>query len=525
MFDEFHQTVTSIFESAQQRGQLLRNPDTARLRTYALEEPEVRETRYGSIVADSEPMSRSAMFTRNNIDTPFGKEEYELLEQATLALSSEEIVSIDVQVGDGSDNITARLMVPRRHAHVAFGGLKLFKPAMTQNPTYQVVMFFDESFEENKAKPLPEKDIAIRIAHGPNGAMVKVIRNSNYVGEWKKAIFTGEDYRVKQSGNALLLHAGCRKDTLETAVGPFKTSYSLFVALSANGKTSTTCKVLARKGHERSWLIQDDGGTLHRDGRFHGFEAGGLFVKTDGLNPGDQIETYYGCLQPDTFLENVHVDPDHSIDFYNLQRTSNGRAVIERRDFMHAGNGINAKRIDNLFIITRGNIIPAIAKLTHEQAAAFMVLGQSMESSAGNPTEAGKIKNAFFYDPFVAGNRADHANLFFDILKENNHIQCYLLNTGFIGEGASYRDINLADTIGILDSVCRSGLKNWAQSSATGLMIPRAVRAVDSIIMHPEKLFSESDFATRQKALDLQRADFMDQFPGLAPAIKAVFQG
>ncbi len=358
----------------------------------------------------------------------------------------------------------------------------------------------------------------------PTAGWSRSCRNSSYLGEWKKGVFAGEDYRAKRNGDALFLHAGCRKDTLETAHGPYSSTCSLFVALSANGKTSTTCRVLARKGRERSWLIQDDGGILYRDGRFRGFEPGGLFVKTDCLNPGDQIEAYYGCLQQDTFLENVHVEPDGSLDFYNLQRTSNGRAVIERRDFMHAGNDINADRIDNLFIITRGTIIPAIAKLTHEQAAAFMVLGQSMESSAGDPTQAGKIKNEFFYDPFIAGNRAEHANLFYDILQANPHIHCYLLNTGSVGEGHSHRDIGLSDTMGILDSILRGGLEDWMLSEATHLMIPCAVRTVDSILMRPEKLFTAADFEARQQALDRHRAEYMDRFPGLNPKIKAVFQ-
>ncbi|GIX01863.1 MAG: hypothetical protein KatS3mg112_0800 [Thermogutta sp.] len=158
------------------------------------------------------------------------------------------------------------------------------------------------------------------------------------------------------------------------------------------------------------------------------------------------------------------IEPDGTIDFFNMERTSNGRAVVERRDFMHAAQTINADRVDNLFLITRGSTIPAVAKLTHEEAAAFMVLGQSMESSAGDPTQAGKIKNVFFYDPFVAGNRAEHANLFYDILKENPHIQCYLLNTGFVGEGESTRDIRLQDTMGILDSILRGGLDEWVYS-------------------------------------------------------------
>ena len=524
MFDLFELTAKAIFDDAQRTGRLIRNPDADRLKALSLEEPEVKRSRYGSIVVDSEPMSRAAKFTKNNVDARFGQAEYGLLEQAKKALAGQELVSIDVEVGDGTLGITARLIVPRRHAHVAYGGRKLFKPTTTDNPTYQVILFFDDLYEANRTRALPEKEITIRLAHAADGRMVKFVRNSNYFGEWKKGVFAGENYRAKLKGDAIFLHSGCRKDTLENRHGIYTTSYSLFVALSANGKTSTTCKVLARKGRERSWLIQDDGGTLYRDGRFCGFEAGGLFVKTDGLNPGDQIEAYYACLRKDTFLENVALSEDRSIDFYDMSRTSNGRAVIERRDFMHTANDINARRVDNLFLITRGNIIPAVAKLTHEQAAAFMVLGQSMESSAGDPTQAGTIKNEFFYDPFIAGNRADHANLFYDLLRSNPHINCYLLNTGSVGEGRSFKDISLRDTMGILDSLFRGGAEEWEISEHTGLVVPCSIRAVDSILVHPEKLFPAEDFETRQQALDRQRAEFMDRYPDLDPKIKAVFQ-
>ena len=524
MFQEFEQAARTIFDSAQRRGQLIRNPDEARLRALSLEEPEVRKTKYGSLVAESEPMSRAAKMTENNIDSIFGKPEYDLLEEAKRRLAKEELVSIDVEVGDGLEGVTARLIVPRRFAHVAYGGVKLFKPATAEDPTYQVIMFFDEQFEENKKRLLPDKQITIRLAHARDGRMVKIVRNCNYFGEWKKGVFAGEDYRAKLGGNAIFLHAGCRKDTLETAQGGYATSFSLFVALSANGKTSTTCRVLARRGRERSWLIQDDGGTLTRDGRFRGFEAGGLFVKTDCLNPGDQFEAYYGCLKPHTFLENVHVTADGSIDFYDLSRTSNGRAVIERRDFTHAGNDINARRVDNLFLITRGNIIPAVAQLSPEQAAGFMVLGQSMESSAGDPTQAGKIKNEFFYDPFVAGDRSEHANLFYDILRSHDHIHCYLLNTGWIGEGDSYRDITLGDTMSMIEAVLRRSISGWERSPRTGMMIPRAVPNVDPILFRPEKLFPPADFDARQTDLDRQRAEFMDRYPGLDPRIKEAIQ-
>jgi len=524
MFSEFRQTAKEIFEAAEREGRLIRNPDNERLRAMAAEEPGVIQSKYRNLVVESEPKSRAAMMTKNNIDDKFGDAERRILQDAKQRLAKEELVSIEVEVGDGTEGITARLIVPRAFSHIAYGGAKLFKTTVTDNPTYQVVMFFDEQYEQNKSKVLPKKEITIRLAHSGDGHMVKFTRNTNYFGEWKKGVFAGEDYRVKLKGNAIFLHAGCRKDSLETTHGPYMTSYSLFVALSANGKTSTTCKVLARKGRERSWLIQDDGGTLYRDGTFRGFEAGGLFIKTDGLNPGEQAEAYYACLKRQTFLENVYVGADGAFDFYNMELTSNGRAVVERRDFMHAGDDINAPQVNNLFIITRGSIIPAIAKLTHEQAAAFMVLGQSQESSAGDPTQAGQLKNEFFYDPFLAGDRAEHANLFYDILKGNGHIRCYLLNTGWVGEGEHFRDINLGDTMGILDSVLRGGLEDWMPSEGTGLLVPRAVRAVDSILFHPAKLYGMVEFEKRQKALDHQRAEFISRYPGLHPDIAAVFQ-
>jgi len=524
MIEQFQQAAREIFEKAKQDNRLVYNPPDQELRKLSLKEHEVKESKYGSIVAISEPMSRAAMFTKNNIDDNFGKYELNLLEDAKKILSKEELVAIDCQVGDGTENISARLIVPKRFSHVAYAGKKLFVPVKTDNPTYQVIMFFDENFEKNKKKKLPEKDITIRISFSKNGEMVKFVKNSNYFGEWKKGVFAGEDWRVKQNKDAIFLHAGCRQDYLEMACGGYETQNSLFVALSANGKTTTTCKILARKGEEKSWLIQDDGGALREDGSFHGFEPGGIFVKTDGLNPGDQSEAYYGCLKQSTFLENIYIDKNRDIDFYNIETTSNGRAVIERLHFTHASKDINVDKIHNIFLITRGNIIPAISKLTPEQATAFMVLGQAMESSAGDPTQAGKIKNEFFYDPFIAGDKSEHANLFYNILKKNPQINCYILNTGGIGEGSRYHDISLNITMGILDSVLRGGLKDWIKSEATGMLVLKSVRTVDSLYMHPEILFLKENFDKRQKELWKTRTEELKKYPGLNKKVLKAFE-
>ena len=448
------------------------------------------------------------------------------MQQCEQCLAQEKLVSLDLMVGDGSLGTTARVIVPERFVHLAYAGENQFgrTDAQVADPTYTIIFFADNGFELNRTKPLPSKDITIRLAFLPDGRMVKIIRNSNYFGELKKGIFAAEDWAAKTRRGGIFLHAGCRADYLQQAHGGYQWVRSLMIALSANGKTTTSSRVLAWKDHEESWLIQDDGGTLLPDGSFHGFEAGGIFVKTDGLNPRDQRETYYGALKPATFFENVWLDEKGNFDFYNSEKTSNGRAIITRADFMHAGRQISIDGVENLILITRGPTIPAICRLSAEQAAAFMVLGQAMQSSAGDPTEAGRIISRFFYDPFVAGDKAEHANIFYEIVRNLQNLRCFLINTGGVGEGVRYHDITLNDTVGVLDSLCRGGLEDWEMNPSVGLEIPRAIRLVDPILLHPEKLYSTGDFAKRQVELQKARIEAIEAVGSdLNPAVRKVF--
>jgi phosphoenolpyruvate carboxykinase (ATP) len=523
--EQFVITADRIWQKAREQKRLTHNPSDGELRKLVEKEPGVKKTLYRNFVARSEPTSRSAMFTKNSVDHRFGEDEVRLLSQCEKALGRERLISVDRIVGNQSSNTTVRLIVPERFAHVAYGGRNLFLPpkGQVQEPSYYILFFADEAFETNQSKPLPDKDITIRLAMLDDGRFVKIIRNGNYIGEYKKGVFAAEDWSAKTRRGGIFLHAGCREDYLQSAHGDYRLSGTLLVALSANGKTTTTCRILARKGREKSWLIQDDGGTLMPDGSFHGFEAGGIFVKTEGVNPGEQTEIYYGLLKPQTVCENVYVTEEGDFDFYNLDRTSNGRAVVLRRDFMHASRYIDVDRIDNLILITRGPLIPAISKLTREQAAALMVLGQAMESSAGDPTQAGRIRSEFFYDPFVAGDLAKHANIFYEIIGGIPHLNYYLINTGGIGEGQYYRDIRLESTMAVLDSLLRGGLEDWV-NSPTGFQVPKAIRYVDDVYSHPEELHSRTEFEEKQRELDRIRYESVERLGGsLHPDIRKVF--
>ncbi|MDO8567963.1 MAG: phosphoenolpyruvate carboxykinase (ATP) [Dehalococcoidales bacterium] len=509
--EEFARTAERIRKKAAQEKRLLDNPSDEVLRRLVEVEPCVKKTIYNNFVAESEPTSRSQMFTKNSVDDVFGEDEHKLLAQCEEILARERLISIDRMVGNPANGISVRLIIPEWFAHVAYGGKKLFAPAgKVDKPTYTIILFGDKAWETNKNKTLPEKDITIRLAMLDGDRFVKICRNSNYIGEYKKGVFAAEDWAAKSKKRGIFLHAGCREDHLQSTHGNYKTVRTLLTALSANGKTTTTCRILARKGMERSWLVQDDGGTLCPDGSFHGFEAGGVFVKTEGINPGEQVEIFYGLLKAETVCENVHVNEANDFDFENFERTSNGRAVVQRSDFMHASPYIDVDQIDNFVIITRGPLIPAICKLTVDQAAALMVLGQAMESSAGDPTKAGQIRSEFFYDPFLAGDRAEHANIFYEILKGLPHLNFYLLNTSGVGEGEHRKVISVGHTLSILDSLLRGGLEDWVDSP-TGFKVPAAIRAVDDILVHPERLYTRAEFEERQKALNKIRFEAVEK--------------
>ena len=64
------------------------------------------------------------------------------------------------------------------------------------------------------------------------------------------------------------------------------------------------------------------------------------------------------------------------------------------------------------------------------------MLGESIETSAGDPTKAGQAKREVGTNPFIVGPEADEGNRLLQILRENPDMQAYILNTGSIGAKA-----------------------------------------------------------------------------------------
>ncbi len=521
MTNYFKKAVLKIYDDAKKEGRLIEGKSLYELKEIALRQEGVIQTNLGSVAADSEPMSRSAPHTKNNVDDIFGEEEEALAAKAIDYLSREKIVSLDTIVGDGRDGITARFIMPVAYTQLAYGLKLLFEdtPAarVVENPTYTILYFTDESFESNKFKKLLDKDIEVRLWMGDaRGEQVKICRNTIYLGEAKKGVFQFEGWRVKKiDRQGIFLHCGARRDhlwiyDLESERPELLERVTGVSGLTATGKTTTLCRRLAKLPRETSEMLGDDGGTIGMDGSYAAFEQGGVYIKTEGLDES-QPEILRAALSADAFLENVAISRyPYTPDFKDTSKTGNGRAVVRRDHLGIASKGLRADRLDYIIILTRNPLANVISKLTPEQATMQFIYGESIESTGGNPDEAGKFKRAVFLDPFLVGDRLEHAMLFYEIIKRNR-IKCYLSNTGTIGE--EDMKVSLRQSLASYSDILRVQLRFGSDPDHLGYHYPIKSDRANMDLMNAYPRFADKGSLTR-KVVDFLRGRriFLEEF-------------
>jgi hypothetical protein len=75
----------------------------------------------------------------------------------------------------------------------------------------------------------------------------------------------------------------------------------------------------------------------------------------------------------------------------------------------------------------------------------------------------------------------------------------------------------------ILDSLARGGLEDWVDSPS-GFKVPASIRAVDDILVHPERLYTRAEFEQKQLELNKIRYEAIEKVgSGLNPKISRVF--
>ncbi len=181
------------------------------------------------------------------------------------------------------------------------------------------------------------------------------------------------------------------------------------------------------------------------------------------------------ATHPTAAYENIKVADDGKVDFLDTSLTSNGRGVVLRRFIRGSGDGIDLEKANKIVFITRRNdVVPVCARLTSEQAAAYFMLGESIETSAGDPTRAGQAKREVGTNPFIVGPEAEEGNRVLKILRENPDMQAYILNTGSIGAkaGGPGEKITIKISTEIMKQIAKEGIR-WEKDPDWGYDVPR----------------------------------------------------
>jgi phosphoenolpyruvate carboxykinase (ATP) len=340
---------------------------------------------------------------------------------------------------------------------------------------------------------------------------VSYVLGSDYTGEAKKSFLRLFMFEAKRAGG-LGLHAGAKRLHLAGTDEPVG---QLFLGLSATGKTTLTVHGFDLDDGERAEVVQDDVCALLSDGTVAGSEGGGLYIKTHGLGPEAQPQLYHAVTQPGAVIENVAVATDGTVDFDHGGLTVNGRASVRRADVRTAADDIDLDAVDHVFFITRHPLMPPLARLSPAAAAAAFMLGESIETSAGDPAKAGEPVRVVGTNPFIIGSPGAEGNRFLDLVAAND-IDCFLVNTGHVGDEPP-ADVRVEDTVALLRAVAR-GIVTWRDDSALGLTVPADAPGVDLDRFYPPARVA--DYADRLEALRAERRDYLAQFDDLRREVR-----
>lgn len=495
--------VEDIIKRLTESAEVIVNPTEEELRELSMRK--ATETEYGSLVFLTKVKGRSAKKTEI-IDGELSREQLETLETLPIFMEGKPLIQVDRQMCIRGP-LHCRAYVSAEYAHIAYmWGEMLFKEIKRDYPDFTTVQI--PEWHETKIMVFPKEGITF-------------ILGSDYTGELKKANLRLAMYHTKRNGG-LGLHAGSK---LIRAIGPNGKLHEkglLLFGLSATGKTTLTCHhhwLDSGKG-EGVAIRQDDVVLMNKDSSCRGTEKN-FYIKTDGLEPLNQPVLYEAAIMKNALFENVSLTNDGYIDFDNTSITTNGRAVVLRREMRHTDLDIDLPKADIILFITRRNtIVPPVAKLSREQGAAFFMLGESIGSSASD-VDPGKSRRVVGTNPFIIGSGDEEGNRFYDILKANPHMHCYLLNTGNVGaqDHGNEEKITVRDSATIIKEIVR-GTATWVKDPDWGYEVLDSVPGVDTSKFHPERHYSKERYAELTEELRKERREWLSQFRGLYPEVK-----
>jgi phosphoenolpyruvate carboxykinase (ATP) len=492
------------------------NPTPDELRAYTEAMPECRITEYSNVNVQTEVRSRSAGSTfvvdRPSSGKTMTREAYEEIARLQDAyVADHDMLQIDGWIGNDPELRTrARLLMEKRYANIAGMQQKLyFEREDGQEPEVQVIYTPGLS-----APDYPDGRV---IAVDLDRYVTRVLA-SDYFGESKKGGLRMWNDLVYRRGG-LALHAGLKVIPTDAGEKVF-----MIIGLSGTGKTTTTFTT-----QNGSRPVQDDFVGLMPGGHALGTENG-CFAKTFSLDPEFEPSIYGAVTKPTAFLENVYQDGTGRVNFFEQRYTQNGRAVFEMRDLLAYEDARNVGSVDYLLILNRNeNIIPAVARLSQDQAAAYFMLGETTGTSAGGASEEGKFLRVPGTNPFFPLPHGLQGNRLLELLA-THPIQTYLLNTGRVGgkdDDDRSKKVKIPHTSACVKAIAE-GTIEFDEDPDFRYQIAASVPGLDDPeLLRPAELYErqgrQGEYRAIVDQLKLERVAHLQQFSELSEdIIKAV---
>ena len=493
--------MQDIFTREFQPKRIIDNPSDEKLREWALEKGGVI-TEFGNLAVITNVRNRIAKFTEV-VMGKIGQEDAQLVHEVLQYLRDKEMIKLDRMMCQTSGcKRHCRVYVTADYARIPLMWGNTLFPSEGGEPDFTTITVAE--WPEKKTLVFPDSGMTL-------------ILGSDYKGENKKAMLRQVMYWAKQEGY-LGLHAAS-KVLRVLRDGKLHDFGFLLFGLSGTGKTALSCHSHWLRPPERVIIRQDDVVILKSDGGAIGTEES-FYLKTDGLEPNSQPLLYAAAISPRAILENVWVDPEiGKVDFFNTTLTSNGRGMVKRRDIAFTDNEIDLEKAHYIIFITRHrDIVPPVARLTPEWAAAAFMLGESMETSAGDPSQAGKSLRVVGTNPFIVGSEEEEGNIFLDILHNNPDIQCFIVNTGSVGGAEIGQKITHKDSLKILEMIARDRI-TWKRDEFWGYEVPVEIPGVDLSRFDLSRYYPDEQIQELSENLKRERLEWLSDFPGLDPDI------
>lgn len=403
----------------------------------------------------------------------------------------------------------------------------LFDERESASPELNVVMIPEWPEKERQVLVFPEIGVTY-------------ILGSDYYGEAKNAFLRMAMWSAKQR-EMLGLHAGTKVLHARSADGNLRKIGMIMFGIAATGKTTHACHNhgLTEPG-ESMEILQDDVVFWREDGSALGSERG-LYVKADGLTPELQPLLHSAATRPSAILENVMVDYMGNVAFEDRTLTANGHVIVQHSDLGEfSSQSINLSPLSELdglviaFMVRSYTVIPIVSKLTHEQAAVAFMLSESIDAVGSDQHTPGTPTRGISASPLVIGEASEECNRFYELLKSHgDRIECYMLNTGGVGEIVEHgmdgakktlrkvTRVQIPEMASVIRGIAR-GTIQWREDPNWMVETPEHIDGLDISKFDANRHYEQDKIDATIAAIRLERAQYAEQIVGLDAKIRAV---